>query len=261
MKKIISISASVVLMVTVSFADISEKQVDAYLEVSGAKIMFDNLQQQIGDMVDQQAQQSGEKVDPMALVAVKDVMTRDENFAKFTAHIKTLDENDYKNIMAYYATELGKKSAKIAENSDIETMEKELPAFMTKLQENPPSEKRMNLIKDIVDAMDMDELQKNMLREMFVSVNKFVPAKQQMPSDDIDKMVESFTPLLEQQVQISTLFSYKDFSDKELEEVLNYTKTKSGKAEADVIFAGLVDYMKAVMSQMFQELLDQEKAK
>jgi len=261
MKKLTLISTSLLLIMTTAFADINEKQINAYLEASGAKVMFDNLQQQIGDMVEQQSQQTDEKIDPMSLVTIRDVMTRDENFAKFTSHIKRLDASDYKNIMAYYATELGKKSAKVAENSDMEAMEKELPAFMAKLKENPPSEKRMNLIKVIVEVMNMDELQTKMLKEMFASMNEAMPSKMKMPEEEIEKLVKSLEPMLDQQIEVSTLFSYRDFSDKELEEIGNYAKTKSGKAEMNILFSGLIDYMSAVMGQMFQELLNQEKAK
>lgn len=257
MKKLISIPLSLMLFASVSFAELNQQQVDTYLKVSGAQEMLNNLQQQIGGMVEQQAKQTGEKIDPLALVAIQDVMTRDENFAKFTNHVKNLDEKAYAALIAYYKTDLGKKVANIAAHTDLETMEKELPLFMAEIQKAPPSQQRMSLVKELNAAINTSELQEKMMVEMFDAINSIMPKEKQMPTEQIAGMLQGMKPIIEQQTQISTLFSYKSLSDKELQEVITHAKSSGGQAEVEAILNGTIDYMSVVMHQMFKELFAQ----
>ncbi len=260
-KKIVSMIGIFSLTTSIAFADITQKQLDKYLDVSGAGIMLENMQSQMSDMVDMQVKAAGKNAaDPKVASIITEALSSDENMAKFTKGFKALDLKLYNDIIAFYESKVGKKSSETAKSMDVATMQQEMMKFAQAQKENPFSAKKTELIANITKVSNAVNMQIKMMESMMSSMNDALPKEAKMPKEQISAMMSQMKPMMEQQVIISMNYTYKDYTEKELSEVLTHMESKAGKTEVDIIMNGMIDYTKSTMTDMMKSLMRELKA-
>ena len=260
MNKIISLVGIFSLTASTSLADITQKQLDTYLDVSGGKVMLENMQTQMSDMVDMQVKASGKDINPKVVISITEALSSDKNMEKFTKGFKALDLNLYNNIISFYATNVGKKLSETAKSSDVATMEREMIAFVQSQKEKPFTDKKTKLIENITNATNSVEMQIKMIESMMSSVDDALPEEAKIPKEQKNMMMSQMRPMMEQQIKMSMKFTYKDYSEQELEKVLAYMTSKAGKEEVKILMNGLNEYIKSAMSDMMNSLMMELKA-
>lgn len=260
MNKIISLVGIFSLTASMSLADISQKQLDIYLDVSGAGVMLENMQTQMSDMVDMQVKASGEDIDPKVAISITEALSSDKNMAKFTKGFKALDLDLYNNIVSFYASKVGKKSSETAKSMDTVTMEQDMIAFAQLQKEKPFTAKKTKLIDNITNASNAVDMQIKMIESMISSVDDALPEEAKMPKEQKNMMMSQMRPMMEQQIMMSMNFTYKDYSEQELEKVLAHMTSKAGKEEVNILMNGLNEYIKSAMSDMMNSLMMELKA-
>lgn len=261
MNKIVSLIAILSVSSSMAFAEITQKQLDKYLDVSGAGVMLENMQSQMSDMVDMQMKATGKDIDPKAAVTITEALSSDKNMAKFTKGFKALDVKLYNDIISFYASEVGKKSSDTAKSMDVATMQKDMMQFMKSQKENPFSAKKRDLITKITKATNAVEMQVKMMENMISAMNDSLPKEAQMPKEQRETMMSQMKSMTEQQVAMSMDFTYRDYTEKELTEILTHAESKAGKTEAKILLNGLGEYGKSVMTDMMKSLMMELKAK
>ena len=261
MNKIISLVGIFSLSISMTFADISQKQLNKYLDVSGAGIMLENMQSQISDMVDMQVKATGKKVDPKVTMIITEALSSDENMAKFTKGFKALDLEHYNNIVSFYASKVGKKSSDTTKAMDVSTMKQEMISFVQSQKEKPFTAKKTKLIKNITNASNAVEMQIKMIESMMLAVDDALPKEAKMTKEQKDMMMSQMKPMMEQQVMMSMNFTYKDYTEQELAEVLAHITSKAGQEEVNILMNGLNEYVKGAMSDMMRSLMMELEAK
>ena len=257
MKKIFLSLSTTIILTTASWADISSTQLKTYLHDSGMEMMLENMKNQLSQGIEQQVTMKGEAISPKILEGIKKIASKPENIDKFTNGLKHLDEKDYNNIVKFYKTDLGKKVANIAATMDMVKMQESMMQFAQK----KVSPKRKELLAELSLAMMSEEMQFKLAKEMALTMVASLPKEmQEMMTKQIDAQMEQMKPMLKQQMELSTAFTYRTLSNDELKEMIKYSKSTSGSAEIQAIVAGTVEYMKTAMSEMMNMMMKEKKA-
>jgi len=247
-KRLFSIVAMATLT-TATWADISTKQLNTYMKASGANVVLEKMQEQITSSVEMKAKMRGHEVSQDILNEISKIVSSKENVAHFTKGIKAFDEKDYKELIQFYDTKIGKKNADLIRNVDMLTMEKEIESFSKKKL----SKERKSLITQLVDATMSEKKMEKMAKVMMEINVESLPSK--MQAGFREKMNARFIkmkPMMKEQAEKATAYIYRDFSDVELKSLIAHYKTPSAEKETDARIEGGSEYIKVVMSQMLQ---------
>ena len=259
MRKITSYFAIMSLSLSSVYADISIAQVDTYLEVSGGQAVLETLQTQLSDAIDAKIRNAGKPVNQNSINTIKEILTSDSNIDLYKSDIQHLNIETYQAILDFYHTEIGKKCADIAKSMDMITIEQEVANFIKTQRENPFSIKKIALIQAITQAVKTLDMQVSISKKMFGIMNESLPKKIQMSEEQIEMMLQQLTPIIEQQAMISINYTFKDYTESELEEVLAYSKSKAGKEEALVVMHGTIKYVEVTMAQIMHAFIEEKK--
>ena len=255
MNKIISLVGIFSLTASMSLADITQKQLDTYLDVSGGKVMLENMQTQMSDMVDMQVKASGKDIDPKVAISITEALSSDKNMAKFIKGFRSLDLKHYHDIIAFYESSVGKKSSDTAKSMDTQTMQQEMMRFAQSQKEKPFTAKKTELIDNITKASNVVNMQIKMMETMMLTMNDTLPKEAKMPKEQISMMISQMKPMMEQEVAMSMSYTYRNYTEKELAEVLTHISSKAGKIEIEILMNGLNEYTKSAMRDMMNSLM------
>jgi len=247
MKKRLFLIVAIATLTTATWADISIKQLNTYMKVSGANVVLKEMQKQITSDIETKARMRGEEISQIILNEIRKIVSSKENLAYFTKGIKALNEKDYKEIIKFYNTKIGKKNADLVQNENMLTMQKEIESFSKKKL----SKERRSLIVEAVDATMLEKKMEKMGKLMMEIRVESLPLKVQ--ADFREKMkvrFEKMKPMMREQAIKSTAYIYRDFSDAELKLLIEHYKMPSAQKETDAIIEGGAEYIKVVMSQI-----------
>lgn len=265
MKKVVALVTVISVCASMAFAELTQKQLNKYMDVSGSNVMLENMQSQMSDMIDMQMKSLGKNIGAKDAIKVTEALTSDKNIGKITAGLKNMDVKIYKDIISFYASKVGKKSSDIAKSMDITTMEKDMAEFVKSQKENPFSAKKTELISKILKVTNSVDLQIKMVEGMLLSVDEVMesvlPKSELMPKKEKEIMMSQMKSMMKEQIETSINFTYKDFTEKELSELLTYAKSKAGKVEMDIVMNGMVEYAKSAMKDAMNSLMMELKEK
>ena len=256
-RKLFSLIA-IATLTTTAWADISTKQLEAYMKKSGADVVLKKAQEQVVTGMQMKAKMRGSEIPKELLTKVKNVVSKKENLAKFTQGIKSLDEKDYNKIMKFYNTKLGQKNAELVRNMDIQSMRTEIAEFSKKAL---PKEREL-LISKLIELTMSEKKSEKMARVVMQSTLEALPKEiQERMKEKMDAQLAQMKPMMKQQVKASTIYTYKDYSNKEIQSLIDYYKTAFGQAETTAMIKGSTEYIKSIMSEMIQEMMKMKQKK
>jgi hypothetical protein len=260
MKKVLSLLFIISVLTTSVFGKMDvgahNKLVEEYLEVSGQGYAFKTMPIQMINMLEQQFASVGQKTSPQVLNLMIEELTREETVQKMTEHIRKLSSEDFNKLIAFYNTKAGQKCASLNREEGMEKLNEELPAFAQELQENPPSQHR-------IESMNKMFIETNILTgtlEMVESIirifNASFPKEQQMNSEQLDEVMLNMRETMANQLIVSFYYALRNFSDKEIDEIVQITLTPEGQAETDAQLADLTGYFNAVTNNLVNAIAE-----
>lgn len=145
-----------------------------------------------------------------------------------------------------------------------------MEAYAKELERQPPSKQRVNLIGELNRVTGSGELTASMLEAAVLAsalgVNAAQPAQQRVPGDVLQKQVKASLPQLrkqaEQMVTLGLHYSYRAFTDKDIQSYLNFLKSPSGVAYSKAAVAAFREAMLDAMGRFMQAIpkaLDKHK--
>jgi len=249
MKKKLFSLLTIATLTTTAWADISTEQLNTYLKASGADVVLEKMQKQMAIGIEMKAKMRGKEIPADILKAITTIASDKENINKFTKGMKSLDEKDYKEIIKFYDTKIGKKNADLSRNMDMLMMQQEIAKFSKK---ELPKE-RKSLISQLVDATMSEKKIEKMTKVMMQSTLNAMPKEMQATiKEKMDAQMAQMKPMMKEQAEKGSAYIYKDYSDTELKLLIEHYKTPSAQKETDAVIDGSTEYMGAVMSQMME---------
>jgi len=245
-KRLLSIVAMATLTTTI-WADISTKQLNTYMKASGADVVLEKMQKQLANGIEMKAKMRGQEIPADVLKEITAIASNKNNLELFTKGIKALDEKDYKEIIKFYDTKLGKKNANLTRSINSFTLQQEIAKFST----NELSKERKSLISQLVEANMAEKKAEKIVKVVIQSALDAMPKEIRSKFEEqMNAQMVQMKPQIKEQAKKATAYIYRDYSDTELKSLISHFKTSSAQKESEAVIDGLAEYMKAVMYQM-----------
>jgi len=124
--------------------------------------------------------------------------------------------------------------------------------YMADLQENPPSEARIAIIHEFEKTTGLSDLSTQiiieMMRGMIESANLALPEDKRQTQDQVEEEIEKIRPTLRDAMRenmiLTSLYTYRNISDGELTQYIEFYKSDTGKTEIDISGKALAHVLK-----------------
>ena len=175
---------------------------------------------------------------------------------------KRLTKSELNKALKIYKDPFFKKFLQSEVNSANPEALQEMAIFVSKIGQNSPSNFRLQLINRLDAATKSTESSKVIVNNIFVSVMKNLnKINKKYTEDQLSEIINNYIFALEQglgnQVKLFYLFTYKDFTDKELEKYItiyeeNSEQTKINDALISSVNDLFVEYAVLVSNNFAQ---------
>jgi hypothetical protein len=226
------------------FAKADKKLVDEYLKVSGAGEIILSLPQQIQRGY---LQSTNKKVD----------IKSNFNSKKAIKYVKSKLSEDFSNgllksTIRYYKTPLGKKFKKSSIKAMSQTNIEKRAKFFKKIEKNPPSYDRLNIMNAFVDRLELTPVAVHLIGEVLGVINA-----QLSTTKDTNKILSSISYQIKNQMLENSLYAFRNFSDKELKRIMEYYYTNAGRFEQLIVS----NIFKQLITESFSQIMEQNQVK
>ena len=246
MKKLGLSLLAVSLLSTGLFAKADKVLVEEYMNLSGAKITIESMGEQISTNMQQTGQMYGKSVDQKKMRFIKEAFNGEEGIDIVESYLKEhFDNTTLKSIIAYYKSPLGKKVTQASLDVMSPTAQADMLRFMADLSTNPPSAKRVATIKSFIAQLDLSATAEDVLVEMMHFLNEQFPAQNKISNAQMDQLLAMAKGAINQQLFISSLYTYRDMENSELQKVIEFYQTDEGKEELTVVREALEEMLKS----------------
>ena len=159
-------------------------------------------------------------------------------------YVNNANEEKLRQITASYQEPLIQQMTKYEENSSDPANQEEQIAFFTNLESNPPSQERIQKMATLNEAIGATELfstiMKNMIYSMINGANLMSDEADQISTEEIESQINSsLSPEMLQQLNYQliafSLYTYKDASDQEVQEYIEYWESPNGKYQLELM--------------------------
>jgi len=236
MKKLVHIFLFIGIINTLTFAEVTREDVDRYLEVSrGGEIFKDRLTSRYYQYFSSMYGYNIKQADKKTIKEYQDFVFNAKYEEIFYKTFEEMDDNTYYEIMAFYKTDLGKKYTQAFKKLYKMDIQKEIIISIVREKEKKILPKRRKLVTAINDIL-YGKLYIDLGDDMFTIDSSKEYAGQKI----LDKNISSdkMKMVLYEFYQVFNELAYKDFSDAELFDILEYAKTY-GKIEISSIYNAL----------------------
>jgi len=256
MKKIASYLFMISVLSTILFSNVNKHNelLEKYLEVSGQNHVFSTLPTEMAQMIEQQFTATGSKVPQKVETIVIEEFTRQSTVNKLTEELNKLSDNSLEKLIAFYNTHIGKKAADVNRNEGIEEMQTKLPDFLQNMQTNPPSQQRIESMNVMFKETNVVTGTLSMMESMIRIFNASLPSDKQMNDEMLKKTLLNMNVVLTRQLIVTFYYALRNFTDKEVDEIVQMTLSDEGQAETDAQIAGLTAYMNTATKNIIQSL-------
>jgi len=235
------------------FADITQAQLAEYIKVSrGGQVLAyykRNIVKEFSHLVEV-------KHRSQVINRLEVMLKNEEILENFNRNFIDLNKTSYHEMLKFYDTKEGRKSVHITANFSM-LNKKEMEVIFQKCKINRTKECLKNidltlfnafpkskkiLLKKIAQEFDVIKIKRNFTKQSLLSMNLVYKKKYQYSREFIETYSTFNDPdYNETTSKISYLF-FKDFSEDELEKIVDYALSDAGQQEYKLIEEGITAY-------------------
>jgi len=211
------------------YASDYNQKVSLLMEKSGLKSMIDFVPVQIRSEIEQIriTQPDSEEAEFLAKTLFKYVSTETlhQEYEKFL--ISKLDSSLVDSLLKQTDTPLLSRITQAEVSASDPDSQSDMVKFLTELPSNPPSNERIKIIQLIEEISQTSELMKFMLENIMRGINESLG--NDTPPDELERGIEAMKSAVDTQMKGQFImqfhYVYRDFSDTELNEYIEFMKT------------------------------------
>ncbi|MGJ8692000.1 MAG: hypothetical protein ACSHW0_05925 [Thalassotalea sp.] len=232
---------------------ISEGEVYSYLELSGLKASIQGMPAQIQSMSQQMQLTSKDPAkDKIMMSALLDTWQEEKINKKIISALQAqMSKSEMTELLTWLNSDLV-KSVKLEETkATLPDFQQELMGYMAGIQANPPTAKRQQLARAFIDNTKMAEngveIAMAIIENMFNSMKIAMPEKkipEAQMQQQLSQMRGMMTQMMDQQMMMTSYYLYKDVSDANLEQYIDFYKKPLGQKEIKVVYGAFIEGMK-----------------
>ena len=247
MSKLLLIFLFVTLNINPVFANITEKQLQDYMDYSLGGIILKSHHQELYKKFISPDDNSKNTL------KFKKIINNTKHFDAFKNVFKSMNVLSYNKIMEFYITDIGRRY--IEGRNKIETYGSRAKIRNEFKKLHIPEEKKV-LIESIIKEFNLIELKMKYAIKYFYIYNNGLPKNMQKSKEELRKDIEIYRLHMEKYQNTISGLMYSDFTEEELRSVLAYAKTKEGKIEIKLIYKAATKYMESIMTKILKELTE-----
>lgn len=263
MKRILKLLILLSILNMPIFAKITEEEVDEYLEVSrGGQLTMLVLATVYDTVFDTICNMKIENLNEVTKKKYQNFIFNPKYIENFREVIIGIDTKDYTEIMAFYETKLGQKytqSFKVLYSDDII---RKLLVFLEQRLKNPSSKNKLKLIKQINKVLNEDTFLIDYIGNIMDFEYKREIEKYKLSQNEVNRLMKvskKYTSNIDNSLEIKSEYIYRDFTDEELLEILEYVKIY-GKIELEFVTKALREYLNSLKKDAVQWLINENKS-
>ncbi len=218
-------------------------------------------------IMQQQISQGQNQMSPVVRQKLMEIVAETFDTDKMYRLVQEYNEANYQEahllaVRDWLKSALGRKVTEMEIQSSNPEALSEMMAFALELQQTPPSDQRKQLVQDFNEVYRLSEF----LGQLLVASMKGALNMMQSlypdnnPGMDHELLVEqlrrSMMPMIEQQMEIQVLFTYRHLSNEEFAAYVEQGRTESGKWYIGVNSAALVDALNQAIQDTLQRLIE-----
>lgn len=227
--------AALLLMLTVSivfntsFAQVNNELVDQLNNETGVTESFSNIDQvvtnTIANITTTNTKLTDAEKQQLQKIFIEGLSSK-KLLSKVNNRIsQSMHEDDIHNILELYETELFQKIKAQETKLMVDERVKAFMDYANNINENKPSQKRLQLVEKLDDVTHASENTANMMGKFFATmIRGFNKIENKASEQELDKTITSVQEFMvqstKQQIKLSCLFAYQDISDDELSEYI-----------------------------------------
>jgi len=154
---------------------------------------------------------------------------------------------DMKAVLTWLDSPLGKRCTQLEEAASTPQAQAEMQQYAAQLQSSPPTRERVEIFRKFDSATKATESGVEMALNSQIAVTlallAVLPSEQQKSLDDITREVEKHKPNIEAAMRshllVSFLYTYRDLSDAEIRQYIDFAKSAAGSRYQSVGTAAL----------------------
>ncbi|WP_319521701.1 DUF2059 domain-containing protein [uncultured Desulfosarcina sp.] len=158
-----------------------------------------------------------------------------------------LSIDDLKKVLAWLDSPLGRKFTQLEEAASTPEKYTEMQQFAQTLQKSPPLPERLEIIGRLDDAVKATEtsveVAMNTQLAITIAIVASLPKEQQPAYDNLAAVVEQTRPQIEgamrAQTIVSLLYTYRNVTETELDQYIEFASSPTGKNYHDAAVSGL----------------------
>ncbi|MBI1920435.1 MAG: hypothetical protein HYS23_05050 [Geobacter sp.] len=256
MKKLLALTAMLAFLlcqaVIGAAAENLEEMVDSALELSGFNLVVDSLPQimdaqQTWRQTTQPATAESDRVSQLLRESFDRKAARKTSREYF---LKNVDPRTMKDVIAWLKSPPGQRFT-AAESEEVGPgRQAAMLRYLAELQETPPPSERVALMQQLEEVTHSSELVTGILMNIFTNTLKNVAVKEgdeEAVLDELENLMPAIREQLRQQTILSSLYTYRNFTDEELEKYIAFYESASGSRYNEAGAAAIG----AVLEQMF----------
>ncbi|BBO75623.1 hypothetical protein DSCW_30400 [Desulfosarcina widdelii] len=158
-----------------------------------------------------------------------------------------LSIDDLKKVLAWLDSPLGRKFTQLEEAASTPEKYTEMQQFAQMLQESPPLPERLEIIGRLDEAAKATEtsveVAMNTQLAITIAIVASLPKEQRPTYDNLAAVVEQTRPQIESamraQTIVSLLYTYRNVTETELDQYIEFASYPTGKNYHDAVVSGL----------------------
>jgi len=242
---------------------------DQVLLQSGTYEMISSLPEQIRAHGSQQSpfetdRETSEKVINILASSFNEAEVKSDLLEYMVANYSS---EDLKGILEWLHSPLGNRISTAEIEAGSVEGQSNMMRYSATFSSNPPPQERVLLIQEFEKKLRLTKLTMDMIKTMMYGISKSFytasPEAERVSEQEFNAEVESMflamEPMLReqmwQQVILTSHYSYRDFSDAELNSYINYLDSEPGKKYVQV-GEGLLKVITDVFTKAFSELIE-----
>lgn len=162
------------------------------------------------------------------------------------------DERFLRDMLRWLETPLARKITREETDSSAPGKQADMLRYLADLQDNPPSQQRIELIQGVEQATHMAELTADILIEvmqgMLEATNAALPADRQgVPEEayrEIDGLRTTIESGLREEMVLESYYTYRNITDAELAAYIGFYETELGQTEIEKTGEALIYTLK-----------------
>jgi len=254
MNKIIHIFILTHILSSITYADLTNTEMEKYWKNSRAQYMFIHSKKNLERDLFKILNIKKEDVNQALQNTIDTFVNNPKYLEKYKNTFFSIDVSIYKKLNKFYHTDLGKKYKKITNLIDYRSYEYVKNKYENLIKNNPISKEKMELISNIDEELNLVDIKIDFVRKLTTYKEKVLFPEDNVTDSQIDRYMLKYKTIAKQYEVMVMPILYNNFTIKELKKILKYASSKILAIEVEYIYKASHEFSKQSLKDIKENM-------